>query len=123
MTILLLLLAMITPPAAPSIMVKATPSVCIEPCYVRVDVVIPPHEDNRWASVQLDGPEMFRSSWIQLFGDTSAKRWTFNYPNLPYGEYSIVAILYNNQKETSRARTTVVVAGDNSLRFPKMGKQ
>lgn len=93
---------------SPTISVRAAPSVCLAPCYVRVWVSIPSHENNRRAVILIDGG-VLQSSTIQLDGENAPRIFTLNYPNLPAGEYTISAVLYNSTTEVSRHQTTVII--------------
>ena len=90
------------------IAVSVTPNTCVEPCSIRIDVVVPPRPENRWAVLQVDGPE-FRSSSIQLNGEVAAKRHTRTYEGFGEGDYKITAVLYDSVHEVSRSVTTLLV--------------
>jgi hypothetical protein len=73
-------------------------------------VQVIPDADNRWVVVQMDGP-MFQGSRIQLDGIDTPKTLPYVwFRGLPAGEYEVLAVLYNSQKEVARTATTVTVS-------------
>jgi len=86
--------------------------VCQAPCEVRAEVVIPPHADNRYWVIQLDGP-MFSSSAHELEGEKAAVvQSPIWFKGLIPGEYEVVVVLYRvNAKpnEVARVVRSIVV--------------
>jgi len=112
MKFLILLLLTLTPLEAKElkISVKVTPTICLAPCTVRVELVIPQQEDNRWAVVEVSG-DMFRSTQVQLDGLSAPKRFTFTYKDLPEDNYDVKGMLYNSVREIGRSQQTLIVKG------------
>ena len=98
-----------------AIKLSISPKRCIVSCDVRIDVRIEPHPDNRWWTVELDGP-VFRSSTQQLNGEQSPKTQAPMWINrLPMGSYEVRAILYRDvaqEHEAARAITKLVIGDD-----------
>ena len=82
---------------------SVSPTVSTEPAIIRVRVSVEPHDDNRSIQIQAESADYFRSSEVQLDGD-SARNRQFEYRGLPAGDYEIRGILLGRDGRT-RATT------------------
>lgn len=97
--------------APPRITLAISPSVCLSPCSIKVDVVITPNPDNRWIVVIVDGP-VYHSSYLELEGEKAPKRFNLTYTNLSEGSYDVRATLYvSGAYEVTHQSVTLIVAG------------
>lgn len=96
----------------PAFKVTATPSACLAPCSLSVELWIKPDASNRWAVVEVDGPE-FHGTRIQLEGELAPY-----HTQLPpfllasEGGYTVKGMLYNSVKEIARQQLTIKVGGN-----------
>jgi len=67
------------------------------------------NSDNRWLTIEADSGDFFRSSEIQLDGDRAPLVTEIRLPNLPGGDYTVVAVLRNNMGEETIVRRTALV--------------
>ena len=93
---------------------RASPAQSFAPSFVRVQVRIEPHADNRWLEVIAESDEFYRSSEIQLDGDRAPATTYLEYPNLPGGDYQIVGVLKDgaaHQRSIARDHVRVIGSG------------
>ena len=88
---------------------RVTPNVSSAPSTVIVRATVARHTDNRWLHIEADSGEFFRSSSIQLDGDKAPLITEIRLPNLPSGQYIVVAVLRNNMGEETIVRRTALV--------------
>jgi hypothetical protein len=69
------------------------PTVMLAPGHLVVRTVIERDPDNRAIQVIAESPDSYRSSEVQLDGDTAPRRNTFEFKDLPIGTYEIHAVL------------------------------
>lgn len=94
--------------------VKVTPTQCISPCSVRIDVKVDPHPANRWLVYEADSEDagtIYQATARQLEGERSPRTqrevW---FHGLPPGLYEVKVILYRMEKnEVARVVRTVRV--------------
>lgn len=75
---------------------SVSPKQALAPVNLRVRVRIEPNADNRVLRIVADSPEFYRSSQIQLDGDSAPKTFSLEYPNVPGGNYEITSVLVNS---------------------------
>ena len=73
---------------------RATPLIAFAPAGVRVEMWIPPHEDNRRLEVRCQNEEFYRESDVQLDGDKSGALQSVEWRALPEGIYEVQASLW-----------------------------
>jgi hypothetical protein len=78
--------------AGTSLAVQA-PTVMLAPGHLVVQTVVEPDPANRAIQVIAESPDSYRSSEVQLDGDTAPRRNTFEFKDLPSGSYEIHAML------------------------------
>jgi hypothetical protein len=101
--------------ATEKLTLRVTPNVSSAPSTVIVRATVAKNSDNRSLHIEADSGEFFRSSEIQLDGDKAPLVTEIRLPNLPGGEYSVVAVLRNNVGEETIVRRTALV-------LPKFGE-
>ena len=95
--------------ASEKLTLRVTPNVSSAPSTVIVKATVARNSNNRWLHIEADSGEFFRSSEIQLDGDKAPVVTEIRLPNLPGGEYTVVAILRNNTGEETIVRRTALV--------------
>lgn len=98
-----------TTDASEKLALRVTPNVSSAPSTVIVKATVARNSDNRWLHIEADSGEFYRSSEIQLDGDKAPVVTEIRLPNLPGGEYTVVAILRNNMGEETIVRRTALV--------------
>jgi hypothetical protein len=69
------------------------PTVMLAPGHLVVQTTVEPDSANRAIQVVAESPDSYRSSEVQLAGDTAPRRNTFEFKDLPSGIYQIHAML------------------------------
>lgn len=95
--------------ASEKLALRVTPNVSSAPSTVIVRATVARNSDNRWLHIEADSGEFYRSSEIQLDGDKAPLVTEIRLPNLPSGEYAVVAILRDNVGEQTIVRRTALV--------------
>ena len=95
--------------AAPKLTLRVTPSVGTSPATVVVTATVPKDADNRLLQVAADSGTFYRSSEIQLDGESAPLVTQFHLKNLPGGDYEIVVMLRDAHGRTSVARSSVMI--------------
>ena len=70
-----------------------TPAQSFAPATVRIRARIEPSAANRMLTIVADGADFYRSSEIQLDGDSAPKTVELRFSDLPGGEYEVYAVL------------------------------
>lgn len=104
--------------ASEKLTLRVTPNVSSAPSTVIVKAIVAKNSDNRWLHIEADSGEFFRSSEIQLDGDKAPLVTEIRLPNLPGGEYNVVAVLRNNMGEETIVRRTAIVLSKTG-EFPR----
>jgi hypothetical protein len=76
---------------------------------VIVKATVARNSDNRSLLIEADSGDFFRSSEIQLDGDKAPLVTEIRLPNLPGGEYAVVATLRDSMGEQTIVRRTALV--------------
>jgi hypothetical protein len=84
------------------------PVVCVAPCNLTVELSIPPHSDNRWAIVEIDGIQLLTKS-IKLNGSDSPETFLVEFAGLQHGIYEVKAVLYGLEREVSRQKKRLTI--------------
>jgi hypothetical protein len=98
-----------TTDASEKLTLRVTPNVSSAPSTVIVKATVARNSDNRWLLIEADSGAFFRSSEIQLDGERAPLVTEIRLPNLPGGEYTVVAILRNSMGEQTIVRRTALV--------------
>jgi hypothetical protein len=80
----------------------------------RVLVRVDSHEMNRTLVWEVDGPDYYRSSSIQLDGASAPRSFFFMLHNVPEGEYNVRATIIRNNNSSLVAETPMAVIGVGS---------
>jgi hypothetical protein len=113
-TITGLLTASGTTGASEKLTLRVTPNVSSAPSTVIAKATVARDASNRSLYIEADSGEFFRSSEIQLDGERAPVVMEVRLPNLPGGEYTVVAKLRNNMGEETIVRRSALV-------MPKFG--
>jgi len=91
---------------------EARPTFCMEPCEVRITVGVDRNEANRELLIEADSPDFYRSSAVQLDGETAPSVYTLVWKSLPAGRYQLRAMLRRASGDVTRTTLKVRVVGD-----------
>jgi hypothetical protein len=94
-----------------AITVSVTPAMSVEPANICVRVTVVPDSANRAMEVVAESATYYRSSAVSLDGDKAARSTTFDYRDLPAGDYEVRGTLLgrNGQaRAVSRRRFMVM---------------
>ena len=92
--------------------IRVWPNACVEPCTIRITVRTEPDPDLRGLAVELDSPDFFRSSFIQLEGENAPLSHLLRFPALPAGNYEVRAVLMRASDDHTVDRLRLEVLGD-----------
>ena len=95
--------------ATPKLTLRVSPSVSTSPATVVVTATVPKNPENRVLEVAADSGSFYRSSEVQLEGESAPLVTQVRLKNLPSGEYEIVVILKDAQGQESIARSSVMI--------------
>ncbi len=79
--------------------------------YAQLRVQVERNDANRKLIWEIDGPDYYRSSTIQLDGASSPKNWFFLVQNLPEGDFMVRATVRRNNDTESMAQSMISVKG------------
>jgi hypothetical protein len=95
--------------------IKVFPFVALAPATLRVWATVESNAENRAIEVVVDSPDFYRSSLIELAGESAPRTTVFELPNLPGGQYEVTTRLLGPSGHTrSAVRRTVNVISRNS---------
>jgi hypothetical protein len=98
--------------------VRVSPAVAFAPANLNVQATIEADPGNRSIEIIAESPEFYRSSEIQLDGESAPRTTLFQFRSLPTGEYSVRAVLKGqggHRRATVERKVNVVESG-TSLR-------
>ena len=72
---------------------KVSPAVAFAPANLSVQATIEADSGNRSIEIIAESPEFYRSSEIQLDGESAPRTTIFQFRSLPTGEYSVRGVL------------------------------
>jgi hypothetical protein len=73
--------------------IKVTPAVALAPATLWVRASVESHAGNRAVEVVVDSPDFYRSSLIELEGESAPRTTVFELRNLPRGRYVLTTRL------------------------------
>jgi hypothetical protein len=79
--------------ASDKLSMRVSPAVAFAPANLSVQATIQADAGNRSIEIIAESPEFYRSSEIQLDGESAPRTTLFQFRSLPTGEYSIRGIL------------------------------
>jgi hypothetical protein len=91
------------------ITVSVWPSIAVARGNAQLKVFIQPNDANRTLSWEVDGPDYYRSSTMQLEGALAPKSWFFFVRDLPEGEFDVRARVKRNNNSESVALSKITV--------------
>lgn len=75
---------------------RVSPRMAFAPATVVVDAVAERDPANRALQIQVDSPEYYRSSLMQLDGDQAPRTTTVRYEGVPGGMYEVRVVLFGS---------------------------
>ena len=90
--------------------VRASPSVSSEPGTVDLLIRLDRDDANRALTVEVDSPNLFRSSLIQLDGGDAAAVHSIHLTSLPAGRYEVRVTLRQRDGASTVARSGFIVS-------------
>lgn len=109
LTIIAILTASSATDATEKLSLRVTPNVSSAPSTVIVKATVAKHSENRWLHIEADSGAFYRSSAIELDGANAPLVTEIRLPNLPGGEYTVVAVLRSSMGEETVVRRTALV--------------
>lgn len=73
--------------------IRVSPAVAFAPANLSVRTTIAADADNRAIEIVAESTDFYRSSEMQLDGESAPKTTVFHFRSLPTGEYSVRAVL------------------------------
>ena len=86
-----------------AVTVRVSPSFAIEGSPVQAMVRVARHSENRMLQITVDSENYYRSSEIQLDGDSGAVTHYLPMSSLPAGDYAFLAVVYGTHGERARS--------------------
>jgi len=102
--------------AGERLMMRVSPNVAMAPATVVVTALAQPDAANRALQIQLDSPEYYRNSLMEMDGNKADASRTVRYEGVPGGIYEIRATLLGpgGEKRAETVRTVRVLShGDD----------
>ena len=93
---------------------KVSPAVAFAPANLNVQAMIEADPGNRSIEIIAESPEFYRSSEIQLDGESAPRTTLFQFRSLPTGEYSVRGVLKGpggHELATVERRVNIVESG------------
>lgn len=82
-----------------------------EPATVQITVMVEPDAANRVLRVEADGDQMYRSTDVELSGNTESRVHTVEFRNLEAGAYVLRAEVLSADKVRAVATSELMVTG------------
>jgi hypothetical protein len=97
---------------------RVSPAVAFAPANLNVHATIEADSGNRSIEIIAESPEFYRSSEIQLDGESAPRTTLFQFRSLPTGEYSVRGVLkgQGGRELASVERKVNIVESGASLR-------
>ena len=93
---------------------KVSPAVAFAPANLIVRATIPADADNRAVQIVAESDDFYRSSQIQLEGESAPRTSMFEFRSLPPGNYEVRALLLGSggqQRAFARQQVNVIPSG------------
>jgi hypothetical protein len=94
--------------------IQVSPAISLAPANLVIRARLEPDADNRAMEVVVESGEFYRSSAIQLDGDRAPRTTTFEFRNVPPGEYEVSALVIGTdgqQRALERSHVNVMESG------------
>jgi hypothetical protein len=97
---------------------KVSPAVAFAPANLSVQATIEAHSGNRSIEIIAESPEFYRSSEIQLDGESAPRTTMLLFRSLPTGEYSVRGVLkgQGGRELATVVRNVKIVESGTTLR-------
>jgi hypothetical protein len=89
--------------------VRVTPVVAFAPAALDVQAVVASDDENRSLEIEVESADYYRSSAIELNGSRAPRVSTFQFREIPPGQYRVSAILHGSAGDRATAVRTVKV--------------
>ena len=89
---------------------RVTPKMALEPAFVTVRTVVEANAENRLLEVVAESADYYRSSAIQLDGESAPRLNVFELKNLPTGTYDVTSVLVGTGGHRTAVTQRVQVA-------------
>lgn len=96
------------------ISITVRPTIVMYPGNAQLRVLVARDEKNRELVLEVDGPNYYRSSSMDLNGASAPRTHTFTTQNLPQGEFEVRATVRRNDRSAASDRRTLRVIGGPS---------
>lgn len=96
------------------LLLRVSPAVCFAPANLVVRATIEANAGNRAVEIVAESPEFYRSSEVELDGDSAPRTTTFEFRSLPSGMYEVKATLIGSDGKARayvRQEVNVIAAG------------
>ncbi len=97
--------------AEKAISITVRPSVATVHGSARLTVLVTRDEKNRALTWEVDGPNYYRSSSIELSGASAPRSYFFTVRDLPAGEFEVRVTIKRNDRTESMDRGRILVVG------------
>jgi hypothetical protein len=94
-----------------AISITVKPAITHEKGTAQLKVLVARNERNRTLVWEVDGPNYYRSSTMDLDGALSPRSYFFNVRDLPAGSFEIRASVRRNDDSSATDRSTILVLG------------
>ena len=94
-----------------AISITVRPAVASYGGHAQLKVLVSRNEKNRRLVWEVDGPNFYRSSSIELDGAAAARSYLFTVKDLPGGEFDVRATVKRNDSSAATDRSTIKVIG------------
>jgi hypothetical protein len=88
---------------------RVTPAITTAPANLAAIARIAPDPGNRVLRIEADSGAFFRSSDVQLDGESAPRVMEVRFRDLPGGEYEVRALLLDHVGQQTTARRSVIV--------------
>jgi hypothetical protein len=104
-TALLLALSVTGTRAQDPVRIAVSPAHAFAPAFLRIRVRVEPNAGNRALTIMANSEGYYRSSLIQLEGETNARTFFVEFKEVPAGEYKLSAVVSNRSGENVAVAT------------------
>jgi hypothetical protein len=98
-TALLLALGVTGTRAQDHVRIAVSPAQAFAPAFLRIRVSVEPNAANRTLTIIANSEDYYRSSLIDLQGETSARTFFVEFKQVPAGEYKLSAVVSKGNRE------------------------
>ena len=92
-----------------AVSIAVRPAVTVARGSTQLKVFVERNDRNRSLKWEVDGPNYYRSSSLELEGASSPRSWFFNVHNLPEGEYDVRVTVTRSDRSEAVALSNIHV--------------